>query len=78
MWTYVRDDGSPCPEGADGLSDIWSLEFHCFDEFLWVKSRETIGLKGVAALYDEYIAMIKGRKAQGSSVEQTERDKLQH
>ena len=37
----------------------------------------TICLKGVAASYDEYVAMIKSRKAQGLSVELTERDKLQ-
>ena len=53
------------------------MEFYCLDEFLWMKSWETIGLKGVTASYDEYIALIKGRKAQGLIVELTERDKLQ-
>ena len=53
------------------------MEFDCLDEFLWMQSRETIGLKGVATSYAVYIAIIKGRKAQGLSVELAERDKLQ-
>ena len=36
-----------------------------------MKSQETIRLKDLTASYDEYIAMIKGRKAQGLSVELT-------
>ena len=47
------------------------MEFYCLDEFLWMKSQETIRLKDLTASYDEYIAMIKGRKAQGLSVELT-------
>ena len=36
-----------------------ALEYHSLYEFLWMKSRAAIGLKGVTASYCEYIALVE-------------------
>ena len=46
-----------------------ALEYHCLDEFLWMKSRESIGLKGVTASHRRAHCNGRGCQVQGLSVE---------